>query len=191
MTTVVVAVLVAIASGLGATLLTISHERGAELRGRMLDAADEFSTQVVAALHVARNSFGEILMLAGEGAHYVESDPIWPEIKEAIDRVRLAVNEAQARQARVHLLFGHESAAGLAAAEIITRLRNVELAVLEWPYSSSDAGAMGQYRRNYDAVLNAQAEFSRAVLQQLLDTWPRRVSRRFRQLAEGRGEPNA
>lgn len=45
-----VAVLSGIGAGLVTTALRISHERGAELRGRMLDAADEFSTRVVAAL---------------------------------------------------------------------------------------------------------------------------------------------
>jgi hypothetical protein len=185
MTTVVVAVLVAIASGLGATLLTISHERGAELRGRMLDAADEFSTRAVAALNVARNSFGEILVLSGEGP-YVESDTIRSEIQEAIDRLGLAVAEAQARQARVRLLFGDESAAGLAAAEMITSLRDIELTIHQWPYLSTE-----DFERDHDTVLSAQAKFNRSALQQLRGTWPRRVSRPIRQLAGRRRESNA
>ena len=58
-------IVVAVASGLLGTLLTISHERAAELRTRMLNAADEFATGTVTALQKLRNSAGEIRRTAG------------------------------------------------------------------------------------------------------------------------------
>src|SRR6476620_10273469 len=57
-------ILVGLAGGLlgstVATLLTISHERAAEFRSRMLNAADDFSTGAITALQQARNAAGEI-----------------------------------------------------------------------------------------------------------------------------------
>jgi hypothetical protein len=42
------------------TLLTISHERAAEFRAHMLNAADDFSTGAITALHELRSAAGEI-----------------------------------------------------------------------------------------------------------------------------------
>jgi len=155
----------------------------------VLDAADEFSTRVVSALHTARNTSGDILYTGKNGL--ADGGEWLPEIREAFDRVGVAVDEAQAREARVHLLFRDETPAGLAAAEIITRLRNVELALRKRPYSLHEASAMSTYSRNYSAVVSAQAEFSRAALQQLRDTSPQRFWRWIRERAFGRGESNA
>jgi H+/Cl- antiporter ClcA len=116
------------------TLLRISHERGAEMRGRMLDAADGFSAAVVAALQDAASAESKIIndlptdLLTATGE--------WlPEIQEIKMELHALVNDAQARQARVHLLFGEERPAGLSATEIVTRLRNLELAIAGWPKS--------------------------------------------------------
>jgi hypothetical protein len=102
-------VLVGLASGLAGslvtTLLTISHERAAELRTHMLNAADEFSTRTVAALQAARNVAGEIrnrdapILDAATGRFTAE-------IQKQFDDVNDAVNDVLAKQARVHLLFG-------------------------------------------------------------------------------------
>lgn len=59
--TVVVALAAGLASGLLATMLRISHDRGAELRTRMVDAADEFCVAVVAARQRMRTIGGLIL----------------------------------------------------------------------------------------------------------------------------------
>lgn len=64
MTPTWVVVLVGLGSGVVASvltaMLTISHERAAELRAHMLNAADAFSTGAIAALQQARNAAGEI-----------------------------------------------------------------------------------------------------------------------------------
>jgi hypothetical protein len=128
-TSATITILVAVAAGLGGTLVKVSHDRAAELRSRMLDAADEFSTRVVTALHAARNSSGEILDLGKDDL--VDPELEWDVVvKDAFTHVGEAVDDAQARSARVHLLFGQDSLPGIAATEIITRLRNVELAMV-------------------------------------------------------------
>lgn len=77
----------------------------------MLDAADEFSTQVVTALHAARNSSGEILELGKDDL--VDPENEWEVVvKDAFTHVGEAVDDVQARSARLHLLFGQDSLSG-------------------------------------------------------------------------------
>jgi hypothetical protein len=167
--TVVVAIAAAVATGLLATVIRISYERGAELRTRMLDAADEFLEKTVSALHVARNTAGDIQYARKGGQPLVDSEGVMvPKIRELVDGAGDPVDEAQARLARVHLLFDDRSPAGVVATEISVRLRNIALAIRAMPHSKPTAtGPSEQYFRNFDRVVEAQLEFSRAALQRL------------------------
>jgi hypothetical protein len=124
-------VLVGLAGGvLGSlltTVLTISHERAAELRAHMLNAADEFSTEAIAALQHARNAAGEIK----KDDAPLDDETGWfrAEIRAYLDKANQAVDDALAKQARVHLLFGDESPAGIATTGVVSQLRNMLMAL--------------------------------------------------------------
>jgi hypothetical protein len=124
----------------------------------MVDAADDFSTRVVAAIHATRNAADQINELdAAEafGEVLIEGSGNWkPAVKEALQRAGAAVDDTQLRSARVHLLFGDESEAGVAATEIITRLRNIELALRDWPHSITQQPGRAQYDRNFEGAVN-------------------------------------
>src|ERR1044072_5576652 len=94
-------ILVAFISGVLGSLLTAgataSHERAAEFRSRLLNAADEFSTAAIAALQQARNAAGEIRRTEGP----LDDTTGWfkAEIKTSLDAANDAVDEVFATQA--------------------------------------------------------------------------------------------
>ncbi len=102
--TVLVALGASAVGGVGGSIITaylqIRHEREDQLRGRMVDAADDFATGVrqarTALLH-AQNAIHE-----GQAQQRMQS---------LAEGARL-IDEASARLARVHLLFGNGSTAG-------------------------------------------------------------------------------
>jgi hypothetical protein len=171
MTPAWVTIIVALATGLLATLIRTSHERAAELRGRMLDAADEFAAAVVGALHVARNTSGDILDARDDDLLIDAEGNLLPEIRLLINDAGAAVDEAQSRAARVHLLFDDQSPTGVLTTEIVTRLRIIEFVLRQWPRSVTEHGARQQYSHNFERVVEAELEFSRAALQRLRATW--------------------
>jgi hypothetical protein len=116
MTAAVITVIVAIVSGLAGTMLRISFDRGAEIRTRMLNAADEFSIATITALHEMR---GEPL---------------------DVTKVNQAVNATFEKLARVHLLFGDLTGTGLAATGTAEGLRAMEGKLDEGPESTEAAG---------------------------------------------------
>src|SRR4051794_26871691 len=73
----------AVIGSLLTTLVTISHERAAELRAHMLNAAAEFSTGAITALHQARNAASEVKRDDAP----LDDDTGWfrPEIKKPLD----------------------------------------------------------------------------------------------------------
>src|SRR6266508_697141 len=97
------------------TLLTISHERGAEFRTRMLTAADDFlrtGTQLAQSIGAA-----EAAIIAKEPDAQVE--PLWRAFQESSSRFALEYS-------RVQLLFGAESrafTAAVVAAEHVDKAR--------------------------------------------------------------------
>ena len=158
----------AILGSLLATMLTISHERAAELRGHMLSAADEFSTGAIAALQQARIVAGEVKNPA---------TPIWdgmnfePEIQAHLDKANGAADEVLAKQARVHLLFGDQSPTGIAAAGVTSQLRNMQMALEHRPDSIRDRDAMSRYSQNFSRTLEQHERFNLAALVALQQTW--------------------
>jgi hypothetical protein len=116
MTAAVITVIVAIVSGLAGTMLRISFDRGAEIRTRMLNAADEFSIATITALQEFRG-----------------------EPPDAT-KVNHAVNATFEKLARVHLLFGDLTRTGLAATATADDLRAMERKLGEGPDSIEAAG---------------------------------------------------
>jgi hypothetical protein len=171
--------LVGLAGGAVGSLLTtwmrISYDRGAELRQHMIDAADQFSTATLAALSQARNAAGEIRRSTAP----LDDAPI----KELLDLANDAVDDVLGKQARVHLLFGDESDAGVAATAIGTRLRNLGGVLDQSPDSVRDHEARSTYSRYFDDVREQHTKFNRAALAALEQTW---VSRSVRRLSPSR-----
>jgi hypothetical protein len=180
MTTVVVAVLVAVASGLGATLLSISHERGAELRTRMLNAADEFSIAVVSALQQMRNTAGEITRAPRRPLIDPQTELYTDAFQTELDKVNDAVAGMFEKLARVHLLFGDLSDTGRTATAIAAHLENMDMALNHRPDSIRNYDELARYQRNTRQAVVNHGDFNRAALRALRDTSPRRFGRWLR-----------
>lgn len=155
------------------TLVTISHERGAELRAHMLSAADEFSTGAIEALQTARNAAGEIKK--DEAPLDDETDWFRQDIKTQLDAANQAVDDVIGKRARVHLLFGDQSPAGIAATGVTSQLRNMLSALEHRPDSIRDHEAMSMYSRNFDGTLEQHERFNRAARAALTETWWKRA----------------
>jgi hypothetical protein len=151
------------------TLATISHERAAELRAHMLNAADEFSTGAISALQQARNAAGEVKRDDAP----LDDETGWfrPEIKGHLDVANAAVDDVLAKQARVHLLFGDQSAAGVAAAGVTSQLRNMLMALEHRPDSIRNHDTMSMYSRTFTRTLEQHEKFNLAALVALQQTW--------------------
>lgn len=115
MPTWLVALIVGLGSGVLGTFARIAHERGAELRSRMLDASDDFVT----ALTRARSELGlavwpvmHAVAARREGARDEEREAMG---EAAFRAANEAFTDADARVPRLTLLFGVESAAAEAA----------------------------------------------------------------------------
>jgi hypothetical protein len=139
----------AVLGSLLTTLLTISHERAAEFRSHMLNAADDFSTATIAARQQCRNAAGEVRRTVGP-----LDDPAtgWfkEEIKTLLDSANDAVDAVFAKQARVHLLFGDEVPASIAAAGATSHLQRMMGALEHRPDSIRDHAALLTYSRNFE-----------------------------------------
>ena len=175
-------ILVGVVSGalgsLVTAVVTVSHERAAEFRSRMLNAADEFSTAAIAALQQARNAAGEIK----KDDAPLDDDTGWfrAEIKSHLDAANQAVDDVFAKQARVHLLFADESPASIAAAGTTAHLQKVMFALDHRPDSIRDHGAMLTYGRNFTGVQEEHEKFNVAALVAIEQTWWTRFRERRR-----------
>jgi hypothetical protein len=176
-----VVILVGLLSGaigsVSTALITISHERGAELRTHMLNAADEFSTQTIAALQSVRNAAGEILK---DQTELLDDHTGWfiDEIQPYLDGANDSVDDALSKLARVHLLFGDDSEAGIAATDVTRHLRNLNQALEHRPESIREHEQMSRYSSNFDQVTKFHREFNRAALAALKPPWRRKPSGR-------------
>jgi hypothetical protein len=139
---------------------------------------DAFSTETLAALYRARNAAGEIGK--SDVVLYDDADPRMPEIKKLLDAANDAVDEVLAKGARVHLLFGDQSPAGVAATGIGAQLRNVCSALEHQPDSIRGGVAMGIYSKNFGGTLDYHQRFNRAALAVLQQTWWDRLVKRSR-----------
>lgn len=172
--TVLVEVTAGVASGLLGTTLRISHDRGAELRSRMLSGADEFSIAVVAARQPMRSLAGWVL----KWPHVQLVDPAtgWytAEFETKINVVNADIDEVLAKQTRVHPLLGDLSPAGISVTAIEHHLRLMDSSLTTRPTSLRDNGVRVRYSRNFTRVQEEQEAFNRAALDALRDTTPRR-----------------
>jgi hypothetical protein len=161
------------------TLLTISHERAAEFRAHMLNAADDFSTGAITALHELRSAAGEIRK---DDAPLDDPKTRWfrQEIRARLDAANQAVDDALARRARIDLLFGHTSPVAAAATAVTSQLRNMMSALDSRPDSVRDHDAMSEYSRGFEAAQKQHEQFNRAALAALNKTWWHRFRERQR-----------
>jgi hypothetical protein len=177
--------LVGLAGGAVGSLLTtwarISYERAAEIRAHMLGAADEFSTSTLAALTTARNATGAVLRdstpLLDEGGYWRE------DIQTAFDAANEAVDLVLAKEARVHLLFGDETPAGVADTAIGQHLRNL-VATLEQRESLRAHGAGSEYSKYFARTQTDHKVFNRVALTALTETWWQRLRARLQRSKE-------
>jgi hypothetical protein len=142
--------------------MRINFEREESLRGRMLDAADDYSssaTRATNALHRAVNLVSEEDLLAEEGGIDYDSEEA-SRLRAAVDEARVLVDEARAHFARTQLLFGADTPAGRAAFSLIAKMSHVVQAVgdLEVGYAK---GVFPDVPRAHDTFIR---EARRALL---------------------------
>ena len=174
----------AVIGSLFTTLATISHERAAELRTRMLNAADEFSTAASAAIQqmyvaeteIRRAGTGETGGKRSKSKPFREERRFSPAIRAHLDKVDQAVDDTAAKQARITLLFGDESLAGDAANRTVSFLRSTKLSLLDpeqmSSFDQSHLGAFANYQRFNSVALEA--------IERSFPSWHRHRERRQR-----------
>lgn len=180
MTSAWITVIVAIVSGLAGTMLRISHDRGAELRTRMLNAADEFSIAVVAALSRMRSTAGEVSRAPRFPLVDRETESYTDAFQTELDEVNDAVADTLEKLARVHLLFGDLSHTGRTATAIVDHLRNMDMALNHRPDSIRNPDERVQYNENTERAVVNHGDFNRAALRALRDSNPKRFGRWLR-----------
>jgi hypothetical protein len=144
----------------------------------MLNAADEFSTGAIEALQIARNAAGEIK----KDDSPLDDETNWfrQDIKTYLDAANQAVDDVLGKRARLHLLFGDDSDAGIAATGVTSQLRNMLSALEHRPDSIRDHEAMSMYSRNFDGTIEQHEKFNRAARAALTETWWKRVRAHLR-----------
>jgi hypothetical protein len=165
----------AVLGSLLTTFLTISHERAAEFRSRMLNAADQFSTAAIAARQQTRDTAGTIM--DDDTSLVDEAGSFKPSIKAQLDAANRAVDDVFAKEARVHLLFAGQSAASIAAAGAAAHLQHMLMALEHRPNSIHDLGAMLTYSRNFSGTQEQHEKFNREARIAIRDTWWSRFQR--------------
>jgi hypothetical protein len=133
--------LAAIGGGLLVGLAQIEHARGAELRSRQYDAADDFFQGFAEALRKGRNLWSR---LEGAPVAAIEDEPDYRDFIAAID-------EAELRSVRIDLLFGPESGVRATARNLLDDLRLLASALArDAPNKASEDGQLfrsaGQYQ---------------------------------------------
>lgn len=163
-------VLIGLGAGLLGTLARASYERNAELRTRMLDAADDFSTGTMRALQQARNAAGTILK---DKVPLLDPQTNWyrEEIHAAVDALNDEISSTFARLGRVHLLFGDDTPTGIAASGVAERLRIMTIPIDRRPDSLRDHESMSDYSKAFDRVLELHASFNRAARSAITASW--------------------
>jgi len=176
-------VLVGVVSGALASfvtaIVTASHERAAEFRERMLNAADEFSTAAIVALQQTRDVAGKIedptTPLRDPGSGFFGA-----EISTRLDAANQAVDDVFAKQARVHLLFADSSPATVASLGVLAHLRNMLMALESRPDSIRNNTVRAIYSANFSGTQEQHVKFNQAALVALQETWWDRLLERWR-----------
>jgi hypothetical protein len=118
--------LAGLASGLLVALLNVRHQRTEGIRDRMLTAADEFSTGMGQALMAARH-------LEANAENALNVNGALAPVSESLKEARRCLDEADARSARVMLLFGVTSSANAVAVHGVAALRAYLADYEDWP----------------------------------------------------------
>jgi len=167
------AILIGLGSGLVATITRISYERTAELRTRMIQAADEFLTggaRVTAALRSAGATVMNVDYVTDADGEF------HPAIKRDITTLDELFDELRERFGRVQLLFGVplESRAARHAEWVVIAMRNCHNALATRPHSIAldpagkvERPALQQWNRNFSLVITEQGEFSQAARREI------------------------
>ena len=169
------ALLVGLAGGvlgtLVGTLLTISHERGAEFRTRMLSAADDF---LRAATEVAQSiGTAESAITSKEPDEQIE--PLMRAFRESSSRLVIEYS-------RVQLLFGAESQtykSAVGAIEAINDLRQALRSIWKAPGSVTPE----EYEQAFGRASDEIERFGQAAREDIRQTPMRRLFRRNEQPA--------
>jgi hypothetical protein len=174
-------IVVGLTSGALGSLLTAgvtaSHERAAEFRSKLLNAADEFSIATILALQKTRDAAGRIL--DAERPLVDHAGRFKPEIQAELDAANGAVDDVFAKQARVHLLFGDQTPASIAGAGATAHLRNMLMALEHRPDSIHNHAPLVTYSRNFTGTQEQHEKFNLAALVVLQQTWWDRLRERW------------
>ena len=146
----------------------------------MLNAADEFSIAVVAALSRMRNTAGEVIGAPPQSLVRAGTKSYTVAFEKELDEVNNAVADALEKLARVHLLFGDLSNTGRTATVLVDHLRNMDMALNHRPDSIRNADERVLYDENTQQALVNHGDFNRAALRALRDSNPKRFGRWLR-----------
>jgi hypothetical protein len=164
------ALLIGLGGGLIATFARISYERTAELRNRMIQAADDFSTSVFRALSAMRDSLDAAADTEEPITTGTVTGPLFREpLQSGLDEVGKRIDEVHERLARVHLLIGvpEDSAAGESADRILRKLRECNSSLNDWPNSITDHRTKKEYNASFDAAAKEHDRFNRAARREI------------------------
>jgi hypothetical protein len=139
--TLLVALIGGLSGGVLGTWLQIRHEREEAFRGRLITAADDFSTgllQAIIGLEAARSTCVERAFLyPPDPNQLIFRDPATGEMPaesvEALRRSRELIREVEARRARISLLFGPGSMPDVSTRMALLALDEAHRALEERP----------------------------------------------------------
>lgn len=151
--TVLVALGASAVGGVGGSIITaylqIRHEREDQLRGRMVDAADDFAT----GMRQARTALLHARDAIHAGNHRLRL--------QYLDESARLIDEASARLARVHLLFGTGSGAGESGTVAISLMSNLLDGLKEEPEDTMHRS------RDWGRLRDALSFFNQAALKSI------------------------
>jgi hypothetical protein len=173
------AILIGLGSGVIGTLARIAYDRNAEIRNRMIQAADDFTISLFKTITILRDAESRIDSHSDE---LVDDELEWiADIQDALDTVSAQVDDLHERLARVQLLFGASASSPTTQRghSILTAARNAHNALRDSPSSVNDPRARQQFNRNNMAVMNGVDPFTETAREELrawtIVRWARRV----------------
>jgi hypothetical protein len=170
---ILVAALAGVGGGLLGTWARIRYERTAELRSRMIQAADDFATAAFRTIAGIRDlpktiqDLGDVILIPVRDKGKLQ---FHPDVEQATAIAVGLADELQERFARVQVLFGiqGESAATLHAWIAIVSVRNCVNVLRMAPGSllpnvTPDDAGLKQWNENFGRVVNELDSFSQSA----------------------------
>ncbi len=190
-----VAALLGFVGGLATLLLRMRHERAAELRTRMLEAADDFVSAYTTAREALRDA--EINLRSAES--FLSEDILEPLPKEWRDEraaadaaARAACDALKHRSPRIALLFGAHTPPHASGSAAYLSLSMVEMSLSLGPQESPEKQESEDERRSADSKQadTSLGNFSRQAREAILEsTWS--IRRLRKQIALARANRKA